>query len=107
VAPLFKPLGFDWRLTVSLISGFVAKELILSTLSILFNQSAGNMTGLFTYFSRSTLLAFLVFQLLYTPCLATVISIKNESRSNRWMLFSVLWSSVIAWIVAWLIQIIG
>ncbi|MCE5222726.1 ferrous iron transport protein B [bacterium] len=104
VAPVFSPLGFDWRLTVSLISGFVAKELILSTVSILFNQSAGNMTGLFAFFSRGTLLAFLIFQLLYTPCLATVASIKNESHSLNWALFSVIWSSSVAWIFAWAIH---
>jgi ferrous iron transport protein B len=104
VAPAFSPLGFDWRLTVSLISGFVAKELILSTISILFNQSAGNMTGLFAVFSRGTLLAFLVFQLLYTPCLATVTSIRHESRSIKWAFFSVVWSSSVAWIFAWVIH---
>ncbi|MDD4664137.1 MAG: ferrous iron transport protein B [Caldisericia bacterium] len=107
VAPVFSPLGFDWRLTVSLISGFVAKELILSTISILFNQSAGSLTGLLSLFSRGTLLAFLIFQLLYTPCLATVTSIKNESYSLKWTIFSILWSSSVAWIFAWVIHFLA
>lgn len=106
ITPLFYPLGFDYRLVISLISGFAAKELIISTLSILFSQPGAAMTGLMSYFSRGTLLAFLIFQLLYTPCLATVVSIKNETRSWKWPLLSIVYSLIIAWFLAWLLQLL-
>jgi len=106
IAPIFHPLGFDWRLTVSLISGFVAKELILSTLSILFSQPGAALTGLMSLFSRGTLFSFLIFQLLYTPCLATVVSIKNETQSWKWPLLSIVYSVMVAWFLAWVLQLL-
>jgi len=91
VEPLFAPQGFDWRLDVSLLAGVGAKEIVASTIGVL-----GGLESL------STLQAycFLLFVLIYFPCLATVIAIKNETGSWRWALTSAIYTTVLAWIIS-------
>lgn len=97
---VFAPLGFDWRMTVALINGFFAKEIVISTLGVLY--SAGESLGkvLSHFMDLPVALAYLVFILLYTPCAATVAVIWSESRSWKWTLFSVGYSLAVAWILA-------
>ena len=101
IAPLFQPLGLgDWRICTSLISGFMAKESVVSTLEILF---AGNVnTALYTLSAASLL----VFSLLYTPCVAAIASIKRE-LGQRWAIGVVVWQCVIAWLAAFAVHLIG
>lgn len=102
-APLFAPLGFgDWRISTSLIAGFMAKESVVSTLSVLFGETESLMAVL-TPLSAASLL---VFCLLYTPCVAAVASIKRELGS-KWAVCVVLGHCVIAWICAFLVKAAG
>ncbi len=101
LAPVFKPLGLgDWRICTALISGFMAKESVVSTLEVLF---AGSITSALTPLAAASLLAF---SLLYTPCVAAIASVKRE-LGGRWAAFVVLWQCAIAWIVAWIVHLIG
>ena len=101
LAPVFKPLGLgDWRICTALISGFMAKESVVSTLEVLF---AGSITSVLTPLAAASLLAF---SLLYTPCVAAIESVKRE-LGGRWAAFVVLWQCTIAWIVAWVVHLIG
>ena len=100
IAPLFQPLGLgDWRICTSLISGFMAKESVVSTLEILF---AGNVNTALSTLSAASLL---VFSLLYTPCVAAIASIKRE-LGQRWAIGVVVWQCVIAWLAAFAIHLI-
>ena len=101
LVPLFKPLGMgDWRICTALISGFMAKESVVSTLGVLFGGSIS------TVLSSATAASILVFSLLYTPCVAAIASVKRELGS-RWAVGVVIWQCVIAWVAAWIIHVIG
>ena len=94
LVPLFKPLGMgDWRICTALISGFMAKESVVSTLGVLFGGSIS------TVLSSATAASILVFSLLYTPCVAAIASVKRELGS-RWAVGVVIWQCVIAWVAA-------
>ena len=101
LVPLFKPLGMgDWRICTALISGFMAKESVVSTLGVLFGESIS------TVLSSATAASILVFSLLYTPCVAAIASVKRELGS-RWAVGVVIWQCVIAWVAAWIVHVIG
>jgi ferrous iron transport protein B len=103
ISPIFAPMGFgDWRVVTALITGFMAKESVVSTLSVLFGSTAEIMTVL------TPLAAFSleVFCLLYTPCIAAVTSIKRE-LGGRWAFFIVLFQCTLAWATAFLVHLIG
>lgn len=103
IAPLFAPMGLaDWRISTALITGFLAKESVVSTLSILFGSTAALTSGI-TPLSAASLL---VFCLLYTPCVAAIASIKRELGS-KWAINVVILQCAIAWIAAFLIYLIG
>ena len=102
IAPVFAPLGFgDWRAATALISGFTAKEAVVSTLGVLLEtgtaQLPAALTGMFTTASAS---AFLAFTLLYTPCVAAVAAMKKELGSTRAAAWVVLAQCAMAWVVA-------
>ncbi|MCE5190067.1 MAG: ferrous iron transport protein B [Eubacteriales bacterium] len=109
IAPVFAPLGFgDWRIATSLISGFVAKEAVVSTLSVLLGTGVASLhtvlPGLFTALSA---VSFLLFTLLYTPCVAAVATLKKELKSGVATVGVVAMQCVIAWIVAFAVYQIG
>lgn len=98
IAPIFKPLGFgDWRISTALITGFMAKESVVSTLSVLLGSGV-KITSLLTQLGAASLL---VFCLLYTPCVAAIASIKRE-LGRKWACFVVVFQCVIAWIMAYI-----
>lgn len=100
LAPLFRPLGFgDWRVSTALLTGFMAKESVVSTLSVLFGSTA-QLTGVLTPVSA---LSLLVFCLLYTPCVAAVASIKRE-LGGKWAAGVVVSQCVIAWLAAFVVH---
>ncbi len=104
-APVFVPLGFgDWRISTALITGFTAKESVVSTLTVLFG---GDMSVLNTLFTPFSALVFLVFTLLYTPCVAAIASVKREMGTARSAFLVVIMQCVIAWIVAFAVRMIG
>ncbi|MES0349550.1 MAG: ferrous iron transport protein B [Desulfobacteria bacterium] len=111
LAPVFAPLGMDWRASVAVLSGFVAKEIVVSTLGVLHAVGAdeteksealklalknSGMTPLSAY-------AMMAFVLIYIPCLATVSVIRRETNSWKWTIFSISYSTILAWGVAFLI----
>ncbi|MCL2320158.1 MAG: ferrous iron transport protein B [Treponema sp.] len=106
---IFVPLGFsDWRISTALITGFTAKEAVISTLAVLTN---GNITELrntlHTLFSPLSAISFLIFTLLYTPCVAAVTTVKRELGSIKLTLFVVLYQTGLAWAVAFCVYQIG
>ena len=103
IAPVFAPLGFgDWRISTALIAGFMAKESVVSTLSVLFGTTAG-LAAVITPLAAASLL---VFCLLYTPCVAAVASVKRE-LGGKWAAYVVIGQCVIAWICAFFVKLIG
>ena len=105
VAPIFKPLGFgDWRVSTALITGFTAKESVVSTLTVLLG---GDTAALSTMFTPFTAVVFLVFTLLYTPCVAAVAAAKRELGSAKAAAGVVVMQCGIAWVVAFVVHCIG
>lgn len=104
IAPIFKPLGIgNWQSATALITGFVSKESVVSTLTVLVGT---NPDGLGSLFTPLTALVFLVFSLLYTPCVAAVAAVKRE-LGRRWALIVVLRQCAIAWFAGWVVYLIG
>ena len=103
IAPVFRPMGFgDWRISTALISGFMAKESVVSTLTVLFG-STSDILACLTPLAAASLL---VFCLLYTPCVAAIASIKRE-LGGKWAVFVVIAQCVIAWLAAFVVHGFG
>lgn len=109
VAPVFAPLGFgDWRISTSLITGFTAKEAVVSTMSVLCGTSMSNLPQtLGSFFTPLSAVSFLVFTLLYTPCVAAIAAIRREMDSALQAVGIVIMQCVIAWLVAFGVYRIG
>lgn len=125
IAPVFRPLGFDWKMSVSLLTGFAAKEIVVSSMGVLYhadteadeNSSAlkasiqaqtwtsGKLAGQ-KVFTPLVAYVFMIFILLYVPCVAAVSAVYKEA-GGKWALFSVLFNTSLAWIVSFLIYQIG
>ncbi|MDD6043214.1 MAG: ferrous iron transport protein B, partial [Eubacteriaceae bacterium] len=104
IAPVFAPLGFaDWRVSTALITGFTAKESVVSTLTVLLGGNSGVLESIFSPF---TAIVFLVFTLLYTPCVAAITSVKRE-LGGAWAVAVVVLQCGIAWICAFGVHLIG
>ena len=105
VAPLFAPLGFgDWRVSTALITGFMAKESVVSTLTVLLGGKTALLTTLFTPF---TAYVFLIFTLLYTPCVAAIATVRREMGTVRAALGIAALQCATAWIVAFIVHGVG
>ncbi|ODA39625.1 ferrous iron transport protein B [Desulfosporosinus sp. BG] len=114
IAPVFSPLGFgDWRSAVALLTGFIAKEAVVSTMGILHGiaeateGSTDLITALRASFTPLTAYAFMAFSLLYLPCMAAFATIKREMNSWKWTLITAGFSTGVAWIVAFIIFQVG
>lgn len=102
IAPVFKPLGFGtWQISTALITGFMSKESVISTLSVLLGDGAASLTTFITPVAAVSMLAFI---LLYTPCIAAINSVRRE-LGGKWAIFMVIGQCVIAWIVAYLVHL--
>ncbi|MDD5944670.1 MAG: ferrous iron transport protein B [Clostridia bacterium] len=98
ISPVFRPLGFgDWRAATALITGFSAKEAVISTLTVLMNGDVAAVASLFTV---QAAIAFLVFTLLYTPCVAAIAAVKRELKSGKWAIAIAFGQTAFAWVVA-------
>ncbi|MEW5925143.1 MAG: ferrous iron transport protein B [Candidatus Zixiibacteriota bacterium] len=112
IEPIVEPLGFNWQMGVSLITGFVAKEVVVSSLGVLYHIGAehgeesesliGELRNPANGVTKLIAYAFMIFVLLYTPCVATIAAIRREA-GWRWMWFSVLFQSILAWVTAFII----
>ena len=124
IEPVFRPQGFDWKLDVGLLAGVGAKEIVASTMGVLYSNdssvaesdNADNDTAKYTRLRRQmlsdgitplTAYSYLLFVLLYFPCVATIAAIKNESGSWKWALFGALYTTALAWIVSAAIYQVG
>ena len=113
--PVMKPLGLDWRASVSLLSGAAAKEIVVSTLGVLYSveDAESNSVSLSQHliasgnYSRAAALAMMIFVLLYFPCIATISAIAQEAGGWKWALFSVVYNTALAWVVAFAAYHIG
>ena len=114
-----KPLGFDWKISVSLLSGMAAKEIVISTMGVLYTGDSDNQQSLqdrlnverhadgSPIFTPLVVIGFLLFTLIYFPCIATIVAIKEESHSWKWALFSVFYSTGLAWLFAFVVYQVG
>lgn len=116
INPVMEPLGFHWRASVATLAGVPAKEIVVSTLGVLYTDneavSEGRLSDRLTApspvtgkpdFTPASALSFMLFILLYCPCIATVVAIVRETHSWRWGAFSIIYNTVFAWIVAFIV----
>jgi ferrous iron transport protein B len=102
-APLFEPLGFgDWRATVSLLTGLVSKEFIVSAVNIMYTPAE-----FYAAFGPANALAFMVFTLLYLPCAAAFVTTKRELNSWKWTIFAVSYQTAVAYLLAFIVYRVG
>ena len=125
VAPVFRPLGFDWQMGVSLITGFAAKEIVVSSMGVLYHSdaeadenSSALQKSLQTHtwssgpdvgkpvFTPWVAFGYMVFILLYFPCVAALTAVKRESN-GKWMLFTAVYTTTVAWLAAFLVRLIS
>ena len=109
ISVVFAPMGFsDWRISTGLITGFMAKEAVISTLAVLTGANAAELgNALHTLFTPLSAFSFLVFTLLYTPCIAAVATVRRELGSLKGTIFIIFYQTGFAWLVAFLIYQIG
>jgi len=126
IAPVLQPLGFDWKMGVSIITGIAAKEIVVSTMGVLYQAdldadensqtlihkireekyTEGAMKGQ-KVFTPLVSISFMIFILLYFPCMAVIAAIKKESGSWKWALFTVVYTTSLAWFMSFLVFQIG
>ena len=119
ISPALDPLGFDWRMDVGLLAGVGAKELVVSTMGVMYAQGEDLSEGedysgdthlqaaLKASISKAAALAFMVFVLLYFPCIATFVAIKNETGKWRWAILSAVYTILVAWVMAFIAYHLG
>lgn len=119
IEPVMRPLGFDWKISVSLLSGMAAKEVVVSTLGVLYTGDPENQESLevrllnetkpdgTVTFTPLVVVSLLLFVLIYFPCVATIAAIKEESGSWKWGMFSIVYTTLLAWIISFLAYQIG
>ena len=111
IEPVIKPLGFDWKMGVGLVSAVAAKEVLVSTLATIYSvgdaeedsQSLQQALAADSTFSPLVALSLMVFTLLYSPCLAVLAVIRRETNSWKWPAFSFVYSTVLAWVMAFVV----
>ena len=123
IEPVMRPLGFDWKMSIGLLAGLPAKEIVVSTLGVLYQAEDDNSASLSDklkteeYFSgdkigqkvisRPVALAFLIFVLIYFPCIGVIATIRNESGKTFWAVFTMVYTTALAWILAWITLIVS
>jgi ferrous iron transport protein B len=99
--PIFDPIGINDKLIIALIFGFIAKEIVIGALAVIFSGNDNTLPELlFNYITWQQAISFMIFTLIYTPCLSTIAVIKNQSKSNKLVLTSLVWSLVLAWLIS-------
>ena len=110
IEPVLEPLGFDWKLGIGLLSGVGAKELVVSTLGVLYTNDGDienvNLSDRISI-TPQVALGYMLFVLIYFPCVATLAAIKQESGSWKWALFTAIYTTALAWIIAFTVNVIG
>ena len=111
IEPVMRPLGLDWRAGVALLTSIPAKELVVSTMAVLYGgddiSSLSKNIVTHSGLTPRSAMAFMIFILLFFPCIGTLATIRSETGSNRWMWFTALYNTSVAWLIAWLAYLIG
>lgn len=117
ISPVLEPLGFDWRMSVGILSGIGAKELVVSTLGVMYagkdfesdvQENENHLqSALRQSLSPAAALAYLVFVLLYFPCIATIVAIRHESNSWKWAIFTAIYTTLLAYVCAFIVYHVG
>lgn len=126
IEPALNPIGFDWKMGVSLLSGIAAKEIVVSTMGILYHANSQNdarhesLTNVLrnsslpvnlkedeSPFTPAVALAFMIFILTYFPCIAVIAAIRNETGSWKWALFTIVYTTSLAWLLAFIVYQVG
>jgi len=127
IEPVIKPLGFDWKMGISLVTGFAAKEIVVSTMGVLYQADAGILDGESaslqtrireqvyasgprageTVFTPLAGLSFLLFVLFYLPCVAVITAVGRESGSWKWAGFVLFYTTAIAWVASFVVYQVG
>ncbi len=124
IEPAMRPLGFDWKMSIALVAGLPAKEIVISTMGVLYQTQNDESTVNLQYklqneihtegkkegtkvFTTPTALAFLIFILIYFPCIGVVATIKNESGSWKWAAFAIIYTTTLAWLAAFIVYNMG
>ncbi len=119
IEPVMKPLGFDWKISVSLLSGMAAKEVVVSTLGVLYTGESENQESLEARLTSETkadgsptftplvVVSLLLFVLIYFPCVATIVAIKEEAGSWKWGVFSIIYTTMLAWFISFIVFQVG
>lgn len=119
IEPVMRPLGFDWKISVSLLSGMAAKEVVVSTLGVLYTGDSENQESLEARlttdkqadgsptFTPLVVVSLLLFVLIYFPCVATIAAIKEESGSWKWGIFSIIYTTLLAWFISFVVFQVG
>lgn len=107
IEPVLSPLGFNWKISSALLTGIAGKELIVSTMGVLYSGDDGGNTLIHALahskegdFNPAIALSFLVFVLIYFPCIATITSIRTATEETKWSIFTIVYTSILAWIVS-------
>lgn len=112
IEPVLAPLGFDWKMSVGILSGIGAKELVVSTLGVMYSSGTTDsglqgdallQNTLSRSMSPEAALSYMVFVLLYFPCIATFMAIRSESGSRKWAIVSAIYTPLLAWICSWIV----
>ena len=119
IEPAIRPLGFDWKLGIGLISGVGAKELVVSTIGVLYHEDEtqvaaaieGESSTLSSRIAKSitplSAISYMLFVLIYFPCVATLAAIRQESGQWKWAIFTAFYTTVLAWIVSFAVYQVG
>ena len=126
IEPVMRPLGFDWKMSICLLAGVAAKEVVVSTMGVLYQTDADPESNTETLqkrlqsatykdgskagnavFTPVTAFAYLMFVLLYFPCVAVVAAVKKESGNWKWAMFMITYTTAVAWLVAFLVNQVG
>ena len=113
IEPVMAPLGLDWRASVAILTGATAKEIVVSTLGVLYSAEDVEVASLSKHlnasgnYSRAAALAMIIFVLLYFPCIATIAAIAQEAGGWKWALFSIVYNTTLAWVMAFVAYRIG
>jgi len=116
VEPIMKPLGFDWKMSVSILTGIAAKEVVVSTLGVLYQSDAKsnepsnhlkNTLKKEESFTPIAALSFLIFVLVYFPCIAVIAAIKKETGHWKWAIFVMIYTTILAWILSFIVYQVG
>ena len=123
ILPVMEPLGFDWKMSVSLLTGVTAKEIVVGTMGVLYQADEGDEGTLIKrlkhqryksgerkgelVFSPLIAMSFMVFILIYFPCVGVIAAIKKEANGWKWALFTAVYTTALAWFMAWLVKVVG